>query len=73
MSLETIDKHEIFMSPSSQGARDVPMGHCVWEYNGASWSLKKNEAQNGGVPGTAPLEPGRFKGQLRATPCVTAS
>jgi len=63
-----MEEYTVVMA-SSYG-RTATMGHCVWEYNGTNWSLKKDESENGGIPSVPPQQPGRFKGQLRVTPCV---
>ncbi len=51
----------------------TPFGTCLWEYDGLQWSVKSLDAENGGVAGDPPQQPGRFKGQLRMTPCVTSA
>lgn len=63
-----MDEYDVVLG-SSMG-RGAPMGHCVWEFTGETWELKKNQAENGGVPGPKPVQAGQFKGQLRATPCI---
>ena len=55
------------------GGTPPPLGYSVWEYSGQDWALKKVCADNGGVPSEPPTIQGKFKGQLRATPCVAAS
>ena len=54
----------------SSGNRAVPKGKAIWEFDGKQWALKSLQAENGGVAGDPPSIQGRFKGQLRATPCV---
>ncbi len=54
----------------SSGGRSAPQGQAVWEFDGSKWNLKTVEAKNGAVAGSPPVAPGRFKGHLRATPCV---
>ncbi|QDT02798.1 hypothetical protein K227x_11760 [Rubripirellula lacrimiformis] len=54
----------------SSGNRAAPMGTAIWEYDGSGWELKFLRAENGGVAGECPSVAGKFKGQLRATPCV---
>ena len=58
-----------FMGGSSN-SRSAPEGKATWAYDGEQWVLKSVETQNGGVAGPPPSSPGRFKGQLRVTPCV---
>jgi len=45
-------------------------GTCLWEYDGSRWTVRSLQSQNGGIAGDPPQQPGRFKGQLRMTPCV---
>lgn len=55
---------------SSSGGRGASQGKAIWEFDGAQWKFKQLTAHSEGVPGDPPSVPGRFKGQLRATPCV---
>lgn len=50
--------------------RSAPSGTTIWEFDGQKWGVKTIQSQNGGIAGEPPLIAGRFKGQLRATPCV---
>lgn len=54
-------------------AARTPYGTCLWEFDGSAWTVKSVESQNGGIVGEPPRQPGRFKGQLRATPCITGA
>jgi hypothetical protein len=47
-------------------------GYCLWEFDGATWVLKKDRTQAGYVPSAPPLVPGRFRGQIRAVLAVPA-
>lgn len=48
-------------------------GYCLWEYDGASWMLKKDRSELGHVPSPPPAVPGRFRGHLRAVMSVPAA
>ncbi len=61
---------DVFLSIQSSDGRSAPQGLTLWEYDGQAWQLKSVEAKNGGVAGDPPAIAGRFKGQLRATPCL---
>ena len=53
-------------------ARSAPEAHgvCIWEFDGAEWKVKLIRENGRGVAGEPPRIQGRFRGQLRATPCV---
>ena len=61
---------DVFLGAASSRGRSAPQGLALWEFDGQNWILKTVESRNGGVPGDPPQVAGRFKGQLRATPCV---
>ena len=61
---------DVFLGTPTSRGRSAPQGLTYWEFDGESWQLKSVEANNGGVAGDPPTVPGRFKGQLRATPCL---
>lgn len=52
------------------GGRNIPMGYSLWEFSGASWTLKKDVSRPGARPSAPPKVPGLFAGQIRATPSV---
>ncbi|WP_436717818.1 hypothetical protein U8335_14235 [Roseiconus lacunae] len=62
------DQHQVVMGTS--GSRGAPSGRAIWQWSGEQWDLKLIQSDNNGVAGDPPSLPGRFKGQLRATPCV---
>ena len=62
------EERKVVMSTS--GGRGAPMGKAIWQWNGDRWILKTIQSDNGGIAGDPPRLPGRFKGQLRATPCA---
>lgn len=63
------ESHRIVLGGTSDG-RAAPTGTTIWEFDGDSWGVKTIQSKNGGIAGEPPLVAGRFKGQLRATPCV---
>jgi hypothetical protein len=50
--------------------REMDYGYVLWEYTGEAWQIKKDESIPGAIPSEPPMVPGRFVGQLRATPSV---
>jgi hypothetical protein len=48
-------------------------GYCLWEFDGATWILKKDRSDRDHVPSPPPSVPGRFRGHLRAVMSVPAS
>lgn len=48
------------------------LGYTLWQFDGATWQMKKNCAVNEFVISRPPTLPGLFKGQLRATACSAA-
>ena len=56
--------------PGSSGPEGL--GYTLWMYDGEQWSFKKNCACEGGTIGLPPVQAGKFRGQLRATACVSA-
>lgn len=59
-----------FLGASSGSSAATAQGTAIWEFDGSTWNVKKIQSDNGGIAGDPPTVPGRFKGQLRATPCV---
>jgi hypothetical protein len=59
---------------NTSSAREAPeaSGTCVWEFDGTQWKVKLLRATGHGVAGSPPGVPGRFRGQLRAMPCVAS-
>ncbi len=53
-------------------AASAATGYCLWEFDGATWILKKDRCYSGYVPSAPPSVPGRFPGQLRAVMSVPA-
>ncbi len=47
-------------------------GYSLWEFDGATWVLKKDRTVTGAIPGNAPQVAGRFRGQLRSIPSIVA-
>lgn len=56
----------------STGGRGLPMGYAIWEFKGNAWRLKKDCSVEGGVASEPPSLKGKFDGQLRVTPSITA-
>jgi hypothetical protein len=51
----------------------VKPGYSLWEFDGATWLLKKDRSKAGHVPSAPPSVPGRFRGQIRAVLAVPAT
>ncbi|OYP38206.1 hypothetical protein CGZ80_03015 [Rhodopirellula sp. MGV] len=54
----------------SSSTRATISGRAIWQWSGTQWELRTLQSKNNGVAGEPPSLPGRFIGQLRATPCV---
>jgi hypothetical protein len=39
-------------------------GYGIWEFSQGAWSLRSAECPEGYAPGTPPVQPGRFEGEL---------
>lgn len=59
----------VFLGASS-GSRSAPEGVATWRWDGESWDLLNVKSESGGIAGDPPMILGKFKGQLRLTPCV---
>ncbi len=61
---------DVKLHSHSSGGQASAYGTTLWEFDGAQWNVKLNQPVDGGVVGEPPLLAGRFKGQLRTTPCL---
>ena len=56
--------------PGSSGPEGL--GYTLWMFDGQQWTLKKDCALEGALQGQPPTMPGKYKGQLKATACISA-
>lgn len=47
-------------------------GYTLWSFDGTEWKLTKDRSAPGHIASTAPIVPGRFKGQVRAILSIPA-
>jgi hypothetical protein len=67
------DNRNVPIAGTAPGGREDDCGYVLWEYTGEAWQIKKDESRPGAIPSEPPSVPGRFVGQLRATPSVASS
>jgi hypothetical protein len=72
-TMSQFDNQNAPVAGTPSHTKEDACGYVLWEYTGEAWQIKKDESTLGAIPSAPPVGPGRFVGQLRATPSVAAS